>query len=188
MRDFFLAFAVGLGIVCSFAGWGWLVIKVLRIKLGTGLGFNAAVGMAASTTVGGILNWFCLISTGVNPQLSTRRRAVGQAAFAGARSARLACSSVISGWAYLRSRWTMSIGFLILVGVTVVIYATAVSPGQFHPQDDFHGYFVFPVKMIQTGHFGPDPFSERRIVSSLGGKFFLDTFPLSLTGQVGNWV
>ena len=184
MRDFFLAFAVGLGIICSFAGWGWLVIKVLRIKLGTGLGFNAAVGMAVSTTVGGILNWFCLISTGVVRGYLVAGLLI--AAFAGARSARLACGSVISAWAYLRSRWTMSIGVLILVAVTVVIYATAVSPGQFHPQDDYHAYFVFPVKMLQTGHLGPDPFSERRIVSSLGGKFFLDTFPLSLTGQVRN--
>ena len=41
--------------------------------------------------------------------------------------------------------------------------------------------------MLQTGHLRPDPFSERRIVYSLGGKFFLDTFSLSLTGEVRNF-
>ena len=45
--------------------------------------------------------------------------------------------------------------------------------------DDYQGYIVFPVKMIQTGALGPDPFSERRIMSSLGGQYFLDTFTLS---------
>jgi len=46
--------------------------------------------------------------------------------------------------------------------------------------DDFAAYFVFPKKMLQAGSLGPDPFSERRVVSSLGGNYFLHAFILSM--------
>jgi hypothetical protein len=50
----------------------------------------------------------------------------------------------------------------------------------FNSDDDFESCFVFPEKMLQTGSMGPDPFSQRRLEASLGGKSFLDTFVLSM--------
>ncbi len=184
MNSFLMGSVAGIGIICSLAGWGWLVLRVLRIRLSTLLGFNAAVGMAFSTTLGGILNWFGVISPGLVRAYLVAGLLIST--FAGIRHIRSARTGIVSAWAYFKSRKLLAFGAVVLVLVSVSKYATAVSPGQFNPQDDFHGYFVFPVKMIQTGHLGPDPFSERRIVTSLGGKAFLDTFPLSFTGNVGN--
>jgi hypothetical protein len=184
MNSFLLGSAAGIAIICSFAGWGWLVLRVLRIRLSTMFGFNAAVGMAFSTSLGGILNWFGVISPGFVRAYLVAGLLIS--AFAGVRHARSACDVVVSAWAYFKPRRLLAFGAFVLVLVSVSKYATAVSPGWFNPQDDYHGYFVFPVKMLQTGHLGPDPFSERRIVTSLGGKAFLDTFPLSFTGDVNN--
>jgi hypothetical protein len=181
---FLLAFAAGIGIICSMAGWGWLTIRAIRVRLSTGIGCNAAVGLALSTTIGGLLNVFHIITPAV-----VRTYLLGGfllAAFVAVTQAGWLCSSVMSSWTYFRPRKLIAFGALLLLALALVKYATAVSPGQFHPQDDYHAYLVFPVKMIQTGSLGPDPFSERRIVSSLGGKAFLDTFPLSLTGEVRN--
>jgi hypothetical protein len=184
MNFFLMGSVAGIGIICSLAGWGWLFLRVLRIRLSTLFGFNAAVGMALSTTLGGILNWFGVISPGLVRAYLVAGLLIF--AFAGIRHIRSARDGIVSAWASFKPRRLLAFGAFVLVLVSVSKYATAVSPGWFNPQDDYHGYFVFPVKMIQTGHLGSDPFSERRIVTSLGGKAFLDTFPLSFTGNVSN--
>lgn len=184
MNSFLLTFVVGIGVICSLAGWGVLVVSVLRSRFSTGFGFNAAVGMALSTSVGGFLNWFRMIS----PDVVRAYLLVGLliSAFVGARQTRSLRDFFVSARVYFRVRRFIAFLIVLLALVTLVKYATAISPGQFHPQDDYHAYFVFPVKMLQIGSLGSDPFSERRIVSSLGGKFFLDTLPLSVTGEVKN--
>lgn len=45
--------------------------------------------------------------------------------------------------------------------------------------DDYNFYLASPVKMLETHHFASDPFSERRIMSSLGGNNFLEVLVLS---------
>jgi hypothetical protein len=184
MNSFLLAFAVGLGILCSLIGWGWLVLKALRIRLGTGPGSKAAVGLALTSPVGAVLNWFHVISPGIVRAFVLAGIVI--AVLATVTNARYLRDSAVSAWAYFRPRKWMAFVLLLLVSITVVRYAAIVSPGQFHPQDDLHAYFVYPAKMLQTGQLGTDPFSERRIISSLGDKYFLDTFVMSFTGRFGN--
>jgi hypothetical protein len=184
MNSFLLAFLAGIVIVCSMAGWGWGIFKVLRIRLGDGIGHCAALGLALSTTVGGILNLFYLI----NPLVLRAYLLAGfllGAAVAVSRAVFIR-RSVTACFAYLKLHKLHTVGVCLVVVVALAKYSAAVSPGQFNPQDDYHAYFVFPVKMIQTGSLGQDPFSERRVVSSLGGEAYLDTFVLSLTGEVRN--
>jgi hypothetical protein len=184
MSSFFLGFAVGIGIIVSFAGWGWLVVRVLRIRFATGFGSNSVAGLALTSPVGGVLNWFGLISPGIVRAYVL----VGilLAAFSAALNASYLRDSIASAWAYFRPRKLMAFGLLLLVSITISKFATVVAPGMFHLQDDHHAYFVFPAKMLQTGQLGTDPFSERRIISSLGDKYFLDTFVMSFTGRFGN--
>lgn len=184
MHSFLVGFAAGIGIILSFAGWGWLVVGLLRIRFSTGFGFNAAVGLALSTSVGGILNLAHIISPGVVRAYLLAGLLL--AAFAGVRNARHVRDGVFAAWSYFRPRKLLAVVALMFAAVTFVKYSMVVSPGVFHPQDDYHAYFVFPVEMLQTGSLGQDPFSERRIVSSLGGNYFLDTCLLSLTGRVEN--
>jgi hypothetical protein len=52
--------------------------------------------------------------------------------------------------------------------------------GSFNIFDDFQAYIVYPLKMLQAGSMGADPFSARRTPThSLGGNAFLQTFVLA---------
>jgi hypothetical protein len=184
MNSFLLACVVGIGIIVSFAGWGWFVVRVLRIHFATGFGSNAVVGLALTSPVGAVLNWFGLISPGVVRAYVLTGILI--AAFSAAMSAVHLRDSLISAWAYFRPRKLMAFGLLLLLSITITKFATAVAPGRFHLQDDYHAYFVFPAKMLQTGRLGTDPFSERRIICSLGDMYFLDTFVMSFTGRFEN--
>ncbi len=184
MHFFLVGFAAGIGIIVSFAGWGWLVVRVLRIRFATGFGSKAAVGLALTSPVGAVLNWFGLISPGIVRAFVLAGILI--AALSAAISVSYLRDSVVSAWAYFRPRKLMAFGLLLLVSITISKFASVVSPGGFHAQDDYHAYFVFPAKMLQTGQLGTDPFSERRIISSLGDKYFLDTFLISFTGRFGN--
>jgi hypothetical protein len=183
MHSFFLAFGVGIGIIFSLLGWGALVAWVLRLRLNGGLGFHAALGLAFSTSVGGFLDFLHAIT----PFTIRIYLLAGLliAIFAASRHVRILSDRLASSWTYLRSKKLAALLALLIASIAIVKYAGSVSPGHFNPQDDYHAYFVFPVKMLQTGSLGSAPFSERRLVASLGGKSFLDTFPLSVTGDIG---
>lgn len=75
------------------------------------------------------------------------------------------------------------VGSILAIVLIFVQYAGWVSNASFHGHDDYHAYFVFPEKMLQIGSMGADPFSERRLVSSLGGQSFLHTFVLSVLSE-----
>ena len=67
----------------------------------------------------------------------------------------------------------------ILILILLAQYATWVVAAPFNESDDLQSYLVFPQKMLQTGHLGADPFSERRIIASLGGQWFLAAIALA---------
>jgi hypothetical protein len=184
MIPFLMIFAASIGIIGSLIGWGVFVVKLLRVRFSTGLGFKAALGLAFSTSVGGLLDWLHIITPNVvRSYLSIGLLITAVVTLQNLPSLR---DYLVSSFGYFKRHKYLAIVAFLFVSVTTVKFATATSPGRFNLQDDYPAYLVFPVKMIQTGSLGPAPFSERRIVSSLGGKSFLDTFPLSLSGSVKN--
>ncbi len=68
---------------------------------------------------------------------------------------------------------------VLLLGAVVACTAIRLfgnlEPKYFNRYDDLPGYLTFPTEMIQLGHLPSDPFSERRIESSLGANYFLQT-------------
>ena len=96
------------------------------------------------------------------------------------RSLAACCIYNLVGYVRLRPLFTV-LAFMVCC-LMVLRYALAVSSSSFNQHDDYQGYCVFPLKMIQTGTLGPDPFSERRIVSSLGGQAAIDAFILAYGG------
>jgi hypothetical protein len=182
MHSFFLGFLAGIGIILSLAGWGALVVRVLRTGSSSGFGFDAAVGLAFSISVGGVLNLAQVISPGVIRAYLLIGLLFAVFFFAIQQGRRI-WEGVGAAWAYLRQRKLLAVVAFFFVSVTFIKYATVVSPGVFHPHDDYHAYFVFPTHMLQTGTLGQDPFSERRITSTLGGNYFVNTFPLAVTGK-----
>ena len=182
MHSYLLGFVAGIGIILSLAGWGALVVRALRTDSSSGFGFDGAVGLAFSTSVGGVLNLAQVIS----PRVVWAYLLIGlllAVFFYGIKQAGGIRDGVGSAWDYFGQRKLLAMVAFFLAVVTFIKYSTVVSPGVFHPHDDYHAYFVFPVEMLQTGTLGQDPFSERRVVSSLGGNYFVDTFPLVVTGK-----
>ncbi len=75
------------------------------------------------------------------------------------------------------SRAVLFLLFLVAFIFAVRLGAT-VHAGQYQASDDYNYYLGAPVKMLQLHHFAADPFSERRIISSIGGNYFLQTLIL----------
>src|SRR5690606_16238225 len=74
--------------------------------------------------------------------------------------------------------WFRIAGIIVVLLAVFVVLGSAAW-GRFNPHDDCHAYLVFPVKMLDTGSMGADPFSERRLVSGLGGQSLLHAVFLS---------
>lgn len=59
--------------------------------------------------------------------------------------------------------------------VVFYFYALGVLNRSFNVHDDFEGYFAFATKLKQLGTLGEEVFSERRLVTSVGGQSFIDS-------------
>lgn len=178
MTSYFVAFSWGICIILSLIGWGGVLNHILFPKDRVDWGQRAAWGIALSVVVGGVLNVTWTISRTV--VLIYLGLGLVYWLFDFYKNRDLVFNSLSQEIRDCRKDKVVFIGTLIICLLILVQYAGSVStPLGFNPHDDYHGYFVFPNKMLQMGSMGPDPFSERRLVSSLGGQTFLDTFILS---------
>lgn len=163
-------------ILFSLLGWGWFVVSPSS-KKDYSLGEMGVFGMAFSMIFGGVLNVLKLISP----------FSIKLFVFAGALLFFIYCSKqhrqiitgIRSGILIVRSN-----KFILFFSIAIAVFISirllmSLSFYGFHGFDDEAGYLAFPHKMIETGELGPDPFSERRLVSSLGGMYFLHTFILA---------
>ena len=190
MSSYFFPLLWGIVILFSLIGWGSVISRVLFPKYRIDWGQKAAWGVAFSIFVGGILNvtWTIsrvtiLVYLGAGllywlfDILRTKRSDVG---------------SLFNRIDNYRKDKIVVIGTFVVFSLLLLQYGGWISTKafdghdrrdlfhSFNSGDDFHAYCVFPEKMIQTGSLGPDPFSERRLTSSLGGHYFLHTFILSM--------
>ena len=70
----------------------------------------------------------------------------------------------------------------VIILVFLILFQIWASTGRpLNPHDDCHAYAVYPVKMLQTGSLGTDPFNARRMYTSLGGQYFLQSEYLGLS-------
>lgn len=174
--SYFLAFFWGIFILISLGGWGGILNRILFPKQPIDWGQKGAWGLAFTIFVGGILNLTWTIS------LTTILIYLG-------------CGFVYGMWELFQDRDTIARSLdrlrelrgkpLILAGVIflalllLIRYAGSVHAIIFNIHDDNHAYLAYPYKMLQMGSLGPDPYSERRLVSALGGQSFLDSIMVS---------
>jgi hypothetical protein len=69
---------------------------------------------------------------------------------------------------------------VLLAVIFVVRVAASVHAGQYQESDDYNFYLAAPAKMLQLHHYAADPFSERRVMSSIGGNYLLQTLVLTV--------
>jgi hypothetical protein len=175
---FILAFAWGVLMLVSFIGWGFLLNLLLGSDKKMFLGLKAAVGLSLIIFFGGILNLFGLITRQILLSI------LGAGVFFCLYLFWVERGAVASKIKTLFGIWKLKRPYSILVILLSLFilfqYSLTVFNKQFHGYDDYQTYLAFPEKMIQNGSLGVDPYAETRVVTSLGGKYFLDTFVLTV--------
>jgi hypothetical protein len=76
---------------------------------------------------------------------------------------------------FSRASWLL---LFIVVLIFVVRVGASVRAGQYQASDDHNYYLGAPVKLFQLHYHAADPFSDRRILNSIGGSYFLETLVL----------
>ena len=179
-HSYIFAFFWGFVIAFSFVGWGYILNKLLLPKKNLSWGLLAVLGVSLNITVGAVLNLVHLVRQAEVFGLLGLGLLLFLVFFA------VNIKSIfreISG--FIRSCWSDKIfGFFVLAifAVFLIKYVPVVSNNNFNPYDDYQGYVALASQLKQTGYLGNQPFSERKVISSLGGQEFLDTFvsfPLS---------
>lgn len=170
-------FCFGLLLLASLAGWGAAVRRLAFPWITSDRALDAGWGLAFTLLFGGLLNLAGAISRlGVVLFVSA---GVAIAARDTYRDRQSLAASARSAMQRMRERRLLAAAVGALAVALTIFYAASICSTRFNDHDDLQGYFVFPAKMLQTGALGPDPYSERRIVS-LGAMGFLQTLVLSV--------
>jgi hypothetical protein len=158
----------------SFAGWGRYLGKLVRVQR-LPASVACALGIAVVILVGGWLNLLHVIYSGVLIGFI----GIGVVLYLAARDERPDNYRWSSLWVRAPG-WSRMLIVLTLV-VLVFRVAATVRLATYHNYDDGTAYLAFPQKMLDAHQFAPDPFSDRRIISSLGGSYLLQTIIIVAT-------
>jgi len=181
MISYFLSFAWGIWILISFLGWGTAINRLLFPKQRVDWGERAAWGIAWSVIFGGLLNVTWTISQAAILIYICSGALYG--IIDAWRNKTFLANKLNQLIKAFQSNKFWAIGTFIAFLLAFWQYAGCVYSYTFSAIDDYQAYFVFPEKMLQIGSLGADPFSERRLVSSLGGQSFLLALSFSVLGE-----
>ena len=162
-------------LLISFTGWGRLTAKLFRLPtLPTSVA--CALGIASVLFLGG---WINLVQ-GIRIEVLAAIVLIGLGSYVLLR--REAPEENL--WRNFIARATPAARWMLLAALLVcaIKLAATVRTCLFDIPDDAAAYFAFPQKMLTTHSFAFDPFSDRRMISSLGGGYFLQTFFIAATG------
>ena len=181
MISYFLSFSWGICILISFIGLGTAINRLLFPQHRVDWGQRAAWGIAWSVIFGGLLNVTWTISQAAI-LIYICSGALYGIIDASRNKASLAnkLNQLIKAF---QSNKCWAIGTFIALLLAFWQYAGCVYSYTFSGLDDYHAYFVFPQKMLQIGSLGADPFSDRRLLSALGGQSFLQALSFSVLGE-----
>jgi hypothetical protein len=161
-------------LVClSLFGWGDILRGSLRLRCGAGE--TACLGVGIAIACGGVLN----LLHWVLPLTDAGFVALGAAAGL-RRAAQFDFHPAAIPGSTATRILLLAVCLLAVCATTFYCYNFA-----FQIADDVPAYMVFPAKML-TGTLGFEPFSERRLLTSLGGLYFLQS--LILTGAGPHWL
>lgn len=166
MIDLAVAFLLIIALFISLSGWGKLLVHLVSANNNLQALVYPLVGIAVITALGGWLNLLGLVT----------KSSICVLMLAG-----VALFAIQQEWKDFRPG---RISPYILPGlfmIPVLILPFLDYPLKFHPYDDFQSYLVLPVKMLQSGSLGFNPFMDRQMENSLGGDLFLQSMVLSFT-------
>jgi hypothetical protein len=172
-----LQFAVAIlwcvGLFAAISGYGGLLLRLFGMRR-PAFALAAITGFSTAILLGGVLNLLHAITVPVLFGFSV----VGVFAL-------LILRVTDKPAANLEARAPSSVDIkvklllLFFAVVFVVRIAATVHTAYYQHEDDYNFYLAAPEKMLQLHTFAPDPFSERRIMASVGGNYFLQTLVLA---------
>lgn len=161
-------------VLVALNGLGKLVSRLLHIQpFATSV--SCSLGIAAAIAVGGLLN----LAHGIYPASIFALLALGLAAFFTFFKRHPRQYSWLRFWA--DSPGPVRLALLVALLILIARVFATVRLGSFNITDDSSAYLVFPQKMLAAHCFAFDPFSDRRLLSSLGGAYFLQTIVIAGT-------
>jgi hypothetical protein len=158
-------------VVLAFAGWGDLLLLALRQPRPWLVCF--AAGLPLLITIGGLLNLLQLIRGGIVLFIVLAGAAWALAKLLREKITLPAC------WRGTALRAGTALLILLCAVLLFIRLSASVHRIGYQVVDDLNEYLVFPLKMLQTHHYAADPFSERRIINSVGPAYFLQAFLLA---------
>ncbi len=173
MVSYFLSFAWGICILVSLVGWGGVINRILFPKHRVGWGQRAAWGMAWSMCLGGILNLTQTISqTTILIYLG-----LGLVYWLfDIYTTRQFFINSVSEIRLDRRDWIFIVGVFAVVFLNLWHYAGSVYSLNFQGLDDYHAYFVYPHKMLQTGSWDQILSAKEGFLPSEDSRFCIPSF------------
>jgi hypothetical protein len=160
----------------AIAGYGALFLRIFRIRRSS-ITLAATSGFGVIVFLGGLLNLLQAITAPILIALT----------LVGVLSAVILRPTIHEGEDDASSSKQVSapnalitILLLAVAFVFAVRFAATVYWASYQASDDYNFYLATPAKMLQLHHYAADPFSERRIMSSIGGNYFLQTLVLAV--------
>ncbi len=174
IAHFFYAILCAWLLLVSFTGWGRATGRLLQLRR-LPVSVACSLGIATVLFLGGLLN----ISHAIYPEVLFALVVFGLLSYV------LLRNDVADAyrWSELWNRsprWAKLLLILALVTLALRLAGT-VRMATFNSFDDGPAYMVFPQKMLAAHHFAFDPFSDRRVISSLGGGYLLQSILIAAT-------
>jgi hypothetical protein len=160
----------------SIAGYGAVLLRLFGLRTPS-IALAATSGVGVVIFLGGCLNLIHAITTPILLTLTV----VGILATILLRITITEPDGIAGVSANLRMPSSRIITLLIVLLAILFLarIGASVRAGQYQASDDYNFYLAAPVKMLQLHHYAADPFSERRIMTSIGGSYFLQTMVLA---------
>ncbi len=182
MTSFFLAVLFLVSIVFALHGWGRLLLRWCEPGETPAWSYATVVGMGTWLFAGGVLNTLQLsrplaldviFGVGLALGLFNAYRALHDRGLPADNGATF-LSALIRSW-FRADQVSLLPAYLAVVGVAAFLVAHLMPTAAFNFHDDFHTYMMRPVRMLQTGTLGGNPFDSLG-VDSLGGQAFMQAF------------
>jgi ACR3 family arsenite efflux pump ArsB len=174
--NYFVLFAWGACILCAFLGYGRAFLNLCRVR-NAPWSLAGIVGISLVAVAGGVLNLFGdIVSSALITVVVVGDLLLLWYGWRGV---------VRLGPALEKYRQDLSqgyrktaLGLLALVLLAIPILRNVSTNPNLFGYDDWSGYVTLPAETSQLGTLPPDPFNERRITTSLGAPYFLQSFML----------
>lgn len=161
-------------LLISFTGWGKLTSKLVRIGH-LPASIACSLGIAVVIFCGGWLNLAHAIYSGVIFAIV----AVGLILYAAFFHAHVPSEKGCGFWRN-KAPWARVLMICVIL-ILVLRVAATVRLADFDVNDDSGAYLVFPQQMLATHSFSAGPFSDRHVISGVGGGYLLQTFVIAAT-------